>query len=177
MTTIIAGRFDQQPQVQDAIAALRDAGFAEDQITSFYVNPPGQHDQYEIGGDRDKSPGAEDSSKGATTGGVVGAAIGIGATPVVGLAGPPLGAYIGSLVGTLAQMDDAGETPPVRQSGMLVAVSVPNAAQEARAADMMRALGGHDLERANGTIADGDWVDFDPLSVPQLLDRNPLRQV
>jgi hypothetical protein len=171
MATIIAGRFEQQAQVQDVIGALQNAGFPEDQISSFYVNPPGQHDTYQIGGDRDKSPGAEDSSKGAATGGAVGAAIGIATTPVTGPAGPALGAYVGSLIGTLSQMDEAEESPPVRQSGMLVAVSVPDGQHEAHATDVLRALGAHDLERADGTIENGDWIDFNPVSTPTLLNQ------
>ena len=180
MSTIIAGRVEQQSQVQDAVGALRNAGFPEDQISSFYVNPPGQHDTYPIGGDRDKSPGAEHSSRGTAGGGALGAAIGIAATPLIGpagaLAGGLVGAHVGSLVGTLSQMDEADETPPVRQSGMLVAISVADDADEARAVQVLRALGAHDLERAEGTIAEGDWRDFDPVSTPVFLDRKPARR-
>src|SRR5690606_36735755 len=57
MATIIAGRFAQQEEVQHAIAALQQAGAPAAQITSFYVNPQGQHDLYPVGGDRDESPG------------------------------------------------------------------------------------------------------------------------
>ena len=64
MTVIIAGRFEQQDEVQEAISALQRAGAPPSQISSFYVNPPGQHDMFPIGGDRDESPGAEDSDKG-----------------------------------------------------------------------------------------------------------------
>ena len=84
-----------------------------------------------------------------------------------------MGAYVGSLAGTLSQTDEAEETPPVRQAGMLVAVSVPDDAHEARAVQVLRALGAHDLERSEGTIVDGDWRDFDPLSSPALLDKKP----
>ncbi len=177
MTTIIAGRVEQQSQVRDVIGALVKAGFPQDQISSFYVNPPGQHDIYPIGGDRDISPGAEHSVRGAAAGGAVGAAIGIAATPLVGPLGPIegglLGAYLGSLAGTLSQTDEAEETPPLRQAGMLVAVSVPDDAHERRAVQVLRALGAHDLERIEGTITDGDWDDFDPLSSPALLDKKP----
>ncbi len=103
--------------------------------------------------------------------------IGIAATPLVGPLGPIegglLGAYVGSLAGTLSQTDEAEETPPLRQAGMLVAVSVPDNAHETRAAEVLRALGAHDLERTEGTIANGDWGDFDPLSSPMLLDKKP----
>ncbi len=103
MTHIIAGRLQQQDQVHHAIAQLIDAGFPEGQISSFYVNPPGQHELYFLGGDRDKSPGAKESEsgvlRGAATGGVIGAVVGVAGIPVVGpisaAAGTMVGAYIG----------------------------------------------------------------------------------
>src|SRR3569832_1910077 len=96
MTTIIAGRFEQQEQVQHVIAEMVSAGFPEDHICSFYVNPPGRHHQLPLGGDHDKSPGAEESPQGsaagAVTGSAVGAAIGAITTPMSG----PLGAATGA---------------------------------------------------------------------------------
>jgi hypothetical protein len=176
MATIIAGRFEQQAQVQDAVGALLNAGFTEDKITSFYVNPPGQHDAYPIGGDREISPGAEETPKGAVTGGVVGAAIGVAATPIAGPAGPALGAYVGSLVGSLTETHEKDESPPVRPSGMLVGVSVPDGPHEAHAIYVLRQVEARDLERAEGTIENGDWVDFDPVTPPVLLDHKPGRK-
>ncbi len=181
MSTIIAGRFQQQDQVAKAIAALADAEFPADQISSFFVNPAGQHDIFPIGGDRDKSPGAEHSEKGMFAGGAVGAAVGVATTPLIGPAGPVagalLGAYLGSLVGTLSQMEEADQTPPLRHSGMLVAVAVSDALREAQAIDILQALDPLDLERAQGTIADGDWKDFDPLRAPGLLDGKPAEKM
>lgn len=177
MATIIAGRFAQQDAVQDAIAALQQAGAPPAQVTSFYVNPPGQHDQYPVGGDRDESPGAEDVDKGSAAGmgvgGAAGAAAGAATAPVTGplgaIAGGLVGAHIGSLIGSLSQTDEDHEIPPVRQSGMLVAVSVSDATEEQRAIDTLRRAGGTCLERAQGQIVDGDWIDFDPLSSPDFV--------
>jgi hypothetical protein len=177
MTTIIAGRFAQQDEVQDAIAALQHAGAPAAQISSFYVNPPGQHDLYPIGGDRDESPGAENSDKGSVAGlgvgGAIGGAAGLAVTPVAGplgaVAGALVGAHVGSLMGSLSQTDDAEDTPPLRKSGMLVAVSVSTPAEEQRTIDALRSAGGTYLERSNGQIVDGDWTDFDPLSVPEFI--------
>jgi hypothetical protein len=183
MTTIIAGRFEQQAEAQEAIAQLTGAGFAEEQISSFYVNPPGQHDRYPIGGDHDKSPGAEQSpagtAAGAATGGTVGAAVGAATAPVTGplgaVTGALVGAHIGSLVGSLGMMKEDGgaanENPvPVRQAGMLVAVGVPESADEARAIEVLRSLGAADIERTAGTMAQGDWLDFDPIAPPSLIE-------
>jgi hypothetical protein len=176
MATILAGRFQLQDEVQAAIAALQDAGFAAGRISSFYVNPPGQHDMHPVGGDRGKSPGAEDTGKGAGAGvgvgGAVGAAIGAAATPVLGpiapITGAAVGAYTGSLMGSMSQTDEVEEIPDVRQAGMLVAVAV-DADEEQRALDALRRAGAFDVERTNGQIIDGDWIDFDPLSSPDYI--------
>ena len=177
MPTIIAARFKQQEQVQAAIVALQDAGFPEPAIASFYVNPPGQHDRYPLGGDHDKSEGAEDTDKGMLTGGAAGAAVGLAAMPVVGPFGALVGAYLGSLLGGLAstretdEFDAAGEIHPHEHpSGMMVAVALETAElpqQREHALALLHASGGFDAEVAEGHIEQGDWVDFDPLEAPQ----------
>lgn len=178
MSNIIAGHFEQQSQVEHATAALIQAGINPGQISSFYLNPPGQHDLYPIGGDRDESPGAEKSEGGAaggmTTGGAIGVAAGLASAPFLGpvgvATGALVGAHIGSLVGTLSNMKDAEETaPPARKAGMMLGVSTPDAAAESKVIDLLRAQGAVSIERAKGTIADGDWSDFDPLAAPALL--------
>jgi hypothetical protein len=186
MTTIIAGRFEQQDQVQHVIEEMVRNGFSHEQISSFYVNPPGQHNQTPIGGDRDKSPGAKESpvgtAAGMATGGTVGAAVGAATAPVTGplgaVTGAFVGAHIGSLVGSLNKMDDNGEAVeenevPVRQAGMVVAVSAPEPANEKQAIEVLRSLGAEDIERTEGTIVDGDWKDFDPVSAPALVEDQP----
>lgn len=197
MTTIIAGRFQQQEEVQHAIAALEQAGFARSAISTFYVNPAGQHDAYPIGGDRNDSPGAKETGSGlaagVATGGAVGAAVGAATAPVTGplgaIAGGAVGAHLGALVGTLHKLEPDGhgedENPvPVRSAGMLVAVAVgarstsvsvdpresATGADETTAVSTLRLLGATELERAQGTIVDGDWQDFDPVAAPHLLD-------
>lgn len=153
MTVIIAGRFQQQEQVQNAIATLEQAGFPPTAISSFYVNPPGQHDAYPIGGDRNDSPGAEQTGSGiaagVTAGAAVGTAIGAATAPLTGplgaVAGGAVGAHLGSLVGTLNKLEPDGhgedENPvPVRSAGMLVAVAVDPAASS-DAADTADAAG------------------------------------
>ncbi len=59
---------------------------------------------------------------------------------------------------------------------MLIGVSTGSEAEQASAIAIavLRAQGAHDIERAEGNIAHGDWRDFDPLSPPALVDRrNP----
>jgi hypothetical protein len=186
MTTIIAGRFEQQDQVQHVIEEMIRTGFSADQISSFYVNPAGQHHQTPIGGDRDKSPGAKESTVGTAagmaTGGTVGAAVGAATAPVTGpigaVTGALVGAHIGSLVGTLNKMDDNGAAVeenevPIRHAGMVVAVSVPEPGNEGQAIQVLRASGAEDIERTEGTIVDGDWKDFNPVSAPSLVEDKP----
>ncbi|RJG04447.1 hypothetical protein [Noviherbaspirillum sedimenti] len=183
MSTIIAGRFDQQAGVEEARAELLRAGFSEEQVTSFYVNPPGQHDLTPVGGDEIESPGAEHSrhglAQGGVAGGVVGAALGTAGIPVLGPVGPlvgaMVGAHIGDLAGSLSEMDDDGGSGntaglPYRRSGMLLAILADDPDAEDRAIRLLRALHAQDIERAQGTIANGDWEDFNPLQPPSLVD-------
>ncbi len=179
MANIIAGRFEQQTDSTHTIEALLDAGFHREHIASFFLNPAGQHATYELGGDHDRSPGAKLSGKGVAAGVASGAAVGVAATPVLGPLGPVagglLGAYLGGLVGGLSQMRDRGDVGPhaedpenmlpQRHAGMYVAIAVADDAEEMHAVNTLEALGATDLERAEGTIENGDWTDFDP-SVP-----------
>jgi hypothetical protein len=183
MTKIIAGRFEQQSQVQQAVAEILRAGFSEDQVSTFFLTPAGQHGTYPLGGDHDKSPGAEHTAAGRAagmaTGGAVGAAVGAITTPLTGplgaLTGAFVGAHIGSMAGSLSNMEDDGEDAarhqvPVRHAGMMVAVSVPDASAEDRVIDALRVMGAADIECTEGTIVNGDWEDFDPAAPPHFLD-------
>lgn len=180
MTTIIAGHFELQEQIDAARQSLLDAGYAADRVSAFYVSQPGQHDAHALGGDRLLSPGAKESpeglAKGAATGGAIGAALGAATVPLTGPAGPIVGGLVGAHVGSLysfSHMKDKGEpeqggqnTITPRKTGMLLAVALPDG-DEARAVQLLRKLGASDIERAEGTISGGDWKDFDPLSLPQ----------
>jgi len=188
MSTIIAGHFQLQEDTSRAREALLAAGFTEDRISTFFVNPPGQHNMLDIGGDRDKSPGAKESdagvAKGVATGSAVGAVVGAATAPVTGPLGAVVGALVGGHVGSLysfSHMKESGEPEQgsianqveQRPSGMLVAVAVDGSddtlAQEQRAIDVLRQLGAHHIEEAEGVIVNGDWQDFNPLSLPVLV--------
>ena len=191
MSTIIAGLMPDQEHALEAIAALRDAGFADNRMTHFYVNPDGQHDIYPIGGDERASPGARESGKGAIAGGGIGAAIGavagIAATPVAGPLGVPIGAgigaYTGSLMGAMKKTDKESEADEVieehpevhkgdvteRKAGVHVAVQLDAGADAERAIRALRAHGALELEQAEGTIRNGSWEDFDPRAVVNVL--------
>lgn len=184
MPTLIAGGFQQQTEAQQAMQDLHRAGFAVDQTTTFYLGSPGQHDLYVIGGDEADSPGLEDSAAGAISGtvvgGAIGIAVGIATVPVLGpaaaIAGAGVGAYMGSLYGGLASMDDKNDLKTavgdskllhshvLRQSGMLVAVSASASAQQEMAISIFRQCGATSIDRIDGTIAAGEWIDFNPLT-------------
>jgi len=157
MNTIIAGRFQRQDQADEAMAELVLSGFESQQVTSFFVDPGGQHDLYPIGGDEDESRGTHDASSGsasaAAVGGGVGLAVGIATLPVLGpgaaVAAVGVAAYTGSLVGALGRM---GASEPdnkasriqserddalLRKSGMLVAVCAPTSAQQTTAIQIL----------------------------------------
>lgn len=182
MSTIIAGRFQQQSAVDDAIEELVRAGFARESISTFFVNPPGQHDVFPYGGDHQESAGAHESGKGIAKGAATGAVVGAAATaflgPIGAVTGALLGAHVGGLVGSLSQMKERGEVgphgedadnaAPLRRSGLMVSVAIGDD-NESLAIDTLRALGAVDIERARGTIVDGDWSDFDPVSPPNLI--------
>ena len=187
MSTIIAGRFQQQASVEEATEELVRAGFARECIASFFVNPPGQHDAYPIGGDHAESAGAHTSRKGVVKGAATGAVVGAAATsflgPVGSVTGALLGAHVGGLMGSLSEMKERGDTGehgedadnamPIRKSGMMLAVAVGDNDNESHAIQALRSLGADDIERAQGTIAEGDWSDFDPLSTPDLIQPPP----
>jgi hypothetical protein len=183
MSTIIAGHFQLQDDVERARRALVDAGFSSERISGFYLSQPGQHDLTPIGGDNLHSPGAKESPVGVAEGAGAGAAVGIVAgaltAPVTGPLGPVVGGLVGAHVGSLfsfSKMKESGESEkggraPVenRPAGMLVAVAFDDAGLEQRAVDLLRDLGAHHIERARGDIVDGDWADFDPGTAPDII--------
>src|SRR2546428_7239523 len=107
MPNIVAGRFQQQTDADAAMAKLMQRGFARDQVTSFFVNPPGEHAKFLIGGDREASPGAKKAGTGAVAGAAIGGAVGIGlglaATPGVGPVAVPTAGGAGGLKGGLSR--------------------------------------------------------------------------
>ena len=163
---------------------LAAAGFPPDHMTAFFVNPAGRHARFPIGGDRDVSPGAThagtSAAAGAAIGTAIGAAVGVATLPLLGpgaaAAGVGAAAYGGALVGALgelkgdarvpAQQSNVGDQPEIftRASGMLVAVETPDEQSQTAAIDVLREVSAEDIERAFGSIVEGDWKDFDVLA-------------
>jgi hypothetical protein len=187
MDTIIAGTFETYAAAKQAEAVLIGSDFTTDDICTFYVNPPGQHGQFPIGGDEYADEGAhradEDAGKGAAIGGAAGVGAGLAAgaaaaaapaaaaAAVVGAAAA--GAYTGSLAGALHGMGDEGKNETTsasepRKSGVLVAVRAEDDSAALNAREIFKQSGAHDVEVAKGTWRNGEWVDFDPNRAPVL---------
>ncbi|MDB5936399.1 MAG: hypothetical protein JWQ01_3743 [Massilia sp.] len=183
MSTIIAGHFQLQEEIDRARSELVGAGFRDERISAFFVNQPGQHDMTLIGGDNIQSPGAKETPvgvlEGTAAGGAVGLAIGAATSMVTGPVGPIVGGLVGAHVGSLYsfhKMKETGESEEgganyvePRKPGMLIAVALDDAGQENRVLEVLRDLGAHHIERAEGSVVDGDWIDFDPLSTPAII--------
>ena len=187
MATIIAGGFDVYSKTQAALQRLLDAGIAEEYICEFRVNPAGEHDQTPIGGDRMKSPGSQDAEegagKGASVGALAGAVAGAALTPLIGpagiVAGAGVGGYTGSLVGSMNETKKEGhpDHEDVRPAEAMIAVNVDGAGIAAeQVVRLFEECGAHQVEQAEGTWADGEWVDFDPVSRPQLIGGKDFRE-
>lgn len=189
MDRLMIGLFHEQAEAEAATTELLHAGFSRESMSVFYVNPQGHHALHPIGGDEDESPGTHDAKSGAAagalTGGGAGAILGALTLPVLGPAGPMLGAavgaYGGSLVGALNRMeepegadadtptsDGTSVAPTPRKAGILVAVAVKTATQEDEALEILHQRA-EEVEEATGELRDGDWVDFDPLRPKKLI--------
>ena len=136
-----------------------------------------------IGGDHLLSAGAKETPigvvEGAVAGGAVGAAVGATTTPVTGPLGPIVGGLVGAHVGSLfsfSKMKEDGEgeaggenEAELRKTGHAAGGGAGRRRRGERALEVLRRLGAHHIERAEGSIVDGDWVDFDPLSMPAII--------
>lgn len=186
MATIIAGRVDTQQRADELMEQLLARGLAANDMQVFYVNPPGQHGTFPIGGDVDEDTGTQDANIGQAAGIAAGAAAGLAAGAVAGAVIPPLapivavamagvGAHVGGMAGALASTRPADEEKKetetgrpdhdaahMRRGGMTLAVRV-DPSNEKLVIDTLNAAAVEDLERAEGDWQDGQWVDFDPL--------------
>ena len=181
MATIIAAGFETYVEAQDALARLQRAGVNSEYLCEFRVNPPGMHDETPVGGDRDESPGAQHvdsgATKGAAVGAVVGTAAGVAITPFLGpagiVAGAGVGAYTGSLLGGMKEGVDETPQPDhtiLRPAEALIAVNLDGAGvPEDAVVRAFEEAGAWQIERSEGHWENGEWADFNPLSVPNLI--------
>ncbi len=188
MSLIVAARFDTFDAAERAATALMSEGVASNDLHTFFVNPPGAHDRYPMGGDQAADPDSEGAPLsaiggaaavglgGALIGGLIAFSITDSMLPIVGGAG--VGAYIGSLAGAVyslgrkrpsrtRQQVAQAKVHEGRPSGVVLAVHT-SPEHERRIAEILRAAGGVEVERAQGRWANGRWEDFDPLVSPTL---------
>ncbi len=111
MTLIVAARFESWDSAGIAAHRLNEQGIPDEALHTFYVNAPGAHDQFPVGGDQTADTDARGAQFGAAAGaavlGLAGASIfallsltfGAGIYVVILAAG--IGAYLGSLMGAL----------------------------------------------------------------------------
>ena len=182
MTHIIAGVFEDNAAADRTIGRLHDAGFADDDIDRFAVNPPGRHDHLPLGGDETSDEGARGSEMGALAGAVVcGAVVAFAvlvALPLIGAVasagGLAAGAYAGSLAGAVRSLGEPVERGDadnvVRQAGVMVAVHVITTDEESRALDVLRSNEARTVEWADGMWRHGHWMDFDPVEKPRRIE-------
>lgn len=182
MTDIVAGRFEQQDDAQAAVERLLRQGFSREDVSSFFVNPPGQHARFPVGGDRNVSPGARGAGRAALAGAIIGSILGLvfglAASHIYGfasaIAGAVAGAYLGMLAGALARLQDSKRnarsrvpvTESVRHGGIMVAAHAPTPGSRDEAVRTLRSAGALDVETAQGEWHQGRWADFDPTVPP-----------
>jgi hypothetical protein len=184
MAKIIGARFETQPEADRALDALRAAGFGGQNVTSFYLNQPGQHARFPVGGDTHQDEGTKQSGKtaatGAAVGGITGLALGTAAAmatepgfaAAAAIGGTGVGAFVGSLAGALSGTKETSSTGPdaeERKAGVMVAILADAEGAQDRIVQTLRAQGAHAIEQADGEWRDGAWVDFNPERAPQLL--------
>jgi len=68
MSIIVAGRFETAEQSERTVQDLLSGGFLKSDASTFFVNPPGQHDQLPVGGDQDADANASKAHVGAAAG-------------------------------------------------------------------------------------------------------------
>ncbi len=185
MTMIIAGDFPSTASAEEAVAQLMRQGVDREDVHCISLNAPGQHDRASTSLAKSDTPshtnedelpprgGAAGAATGAAIGGAVGLGIGVAATAIAGPAGPiagtGVGAYVGSLIGALGGLEGNANEPAIRRAGVLVAVRVDNGATRQRVERALNDAHARQLEIADGTWYQGQWVDFDPEAEPVLI--------
>lgn len=186
MSLIIAARFTTFDAANAAAQRLMQAGVNEESMHVFYVNPPGAHDSYPVGGDHAMDPDTKGAPRkavgvatllgavGAVAGGLVVSMFAESLIPII--AGAGVGAYVGSLAGAVSGMDRRRSSVQQshrmvketggRPAGVMLAVNATGEHEQ----EIVRILvesGGEAVERAQGRWRGGTWEDFDPTQPPE----------
>jgi len=170
--------FDERDDAEDAIRALKDAGYRSDEISLVARN---RDDAAGLAHDTGTKAG-EGAATGAVAGGILGglggflAGVGALSIPVVGpviaagafataLTGAAVGAGIGAVAGALIGMgipenEAKWYEERVNRGAWLVAVNAPGRYDEAR--QTMREHGGHDYEMGTSGRSYQSWDQVSP---------------
>jgi hypothetical protein len=178
MASILSGQFDDFEGARAVVEELLTLGMAEEDIDTYALNAPGQHDLFPIGGDEDADRSARGGEhgavKGAALGGAAGLALGAAAIPVVGpiaaAAGLAVGAYTGAFAGAVKTMGDEPVRIPQRPAGVRVVAHIPTSRHRDCVLSTFRRHAARSIEEAEGTWHDGSWSDFDPVTVPHWIE-------
>jgi hypothetical protein len=185
MPNIIAGRFKTQAEADSALAAAKAAGVQPEDVTTFYVNPPGQHAIYPVGGDSHHDEGTKHAGASATAAAAIGSVAGLALGTATGaafgepgfmaagaIAGAGVGGYVGSLAGGLTGSRGGKpgqatvEEPVAHLAGVVVAVHVGGGVPIDEVVRALRNSGALEVEQTQGEWRDGTWADFDPRRTP-----------
>ena len=146
----VVGLFRRQPEAEQAIRNLKDAGFADDKIGVIMQDRDRQQKLSEETGTLAGEAAATGAISGGVVGGVLGLLAGVGALVIPGigpiiaggalastLAGAGIGAAAGGLLGALVGMGLPEHEAKyyergVQEGGILVTVAAPGRASEAR---------------------------------------------
>ena len=172
---IIAGRFQTKSKADAAAAAIMRYVDRSD-ICIFHNNAPGQHGTLMMDGTEDLNAGlkadGESTVTTAVSAGLAAGVIGLVGGPVTALAAAGVAAYTGSLVGAMGGMQEAQsqQLPNLRPAGVILAIRIARPASEKFVINDLRIAGAEGIEAAEGEWRDGDWVDFNPVKEPHLVE-------
>jgi len=175
--TAVFGIYSSYPSVEQAVEALRDAGFRNTDISVMFPENVGNKDFAHV--KATKAP--EGASTGAGTGAVVGGAVGwlagIGALAIPGLgpfiaagpimaalAGVGVGGAVGGVTGALVGMgipeyEAKRYEGRVRKGGILLSVHSDNSEWTKRAREILERTGAEDVSSTGETKGDMDNTD------------------
>ena len=174
MDHIIAGRFETKAMA-DAVVATIVRYTERTDICVFHNNAPGEHGAGLTSGEDEQNAGIQaevaTTAASAMAAGLTAGIVGMAGGPVVALAAAGVAAYAGALVGAMGGMQDEQSRylPRLRPSGVILAVRIAHPSGEKFVISDLRHGGAEDIEQAEGSWRNGDWIDFNPAQPPQLV--------
>ena len=187
MTRTVVGSFDGYYAAQRAAHALLEDGFREEELSVIASNVAGNYTPDGLPGDE----AASNAATGAVAGGLMGGAAGVvlsmvtlaipGLGPIVaagpllaGLTGASAGAVAGGVIGALTDEGVPQEhatyyAEAVRRGGALVIVRIDDVRAD-RAAEILRANGGIDIDERATRWRDNGWTGWDGSARPYTVE-------